>query len=120
MRPPTISTSASVTGATHLWKSPVPYLYGGLAIMIVLIAGALVILVCSHRKPASSRSSGREGGETPALMPTNNEVTVQQLDADQPKIVVIMAGDDKPTYIAKPVTASSTNCSTDHDLQLII
>lgn len=119
MRPPTISTSALVTGAPNLWKSPVPYLYGGVAIMIVLIAGALVILVCSHRKPASSRSSGREGGEMPALMPTNNEVTVQQLDAE-PKIVVIMAGDDKPTYIAKPVTASSTNCSTHDDLQLII
>ncbi|KAG2715300.1 hypothetical protein I3760_03G069900 [Carya illinoinensis] len=96
----TRSTSASVTAAPNPWKSPVPYLYGGLALMIVLIAGALVIL-----------------GETPALMPTNNDVTVQQLDAE-PKIVVIMAGDDKPTYIAKPVT-SSTNCST-HDLQLII
>ncbi|KAG2715356.1 hypothetical protein I3843_03G075200 [Carya illinoinensis] len=118
MRPPTRSTSASVTSAPHLSKSPVPYLYGGLAMMIVLIAGALVILVCSYRKPASSRSSGRERGETPALMPTNNDVTVQQLDAE-PKIVVIMAGDDKPTYIAKPVTSSSTNCST-HDLQLII
>ncbi|KAG6660038.1 protein GLUTAMINE DUMPER 2-like [Carya illinoinensis] len=112
----TRSTSASVTAAPNPWKSPVPYLYGGLALMIVLIAGALVILVCSHQEPASNRSSGREG-ETPALMPTNNDVTVQQLDAE-PKIVVIMAGDDKPTYIAKPVT-SSTNSST-HDLQLII
>ncbi|KAB1211391.1 Protein GLUTAMINE DUMPER 2 [Morella rubra] len=99
---PAISTSASVSTATQLWKSPVPYLFGGLTLMLVLIAVALVVLVCSQRKRASS-SSG-EGDDKPA-MPTNTVV----IDVE-PKFVVIMAGDDKPTYLAKPV--NSTTCSS--------
>lgn len=98
MRP--ASTSVPVTGS-QLWKSPIPYLFGGLAVMLLLIGVALVILACSHRKRSSTSPSQGEDDHKSAL-PT--------VDAE-PKIVVIMPGDDKPTYIATQLITSSA-CST--------
>ena len=100
-----LSPSSSATGA-QLWKSPVPYLFGSLAITLLLIAVALIILVCSYRKRASN-SSG-EDEEKPAMKMMNNT----GVDSE-PKIVVIMAGDDKPTYLAKPVVTASSTCHCD-------
>nr|POF20270.1 protein glutamine dumper 3 [Quercus suber] len=94
MRPScSFTPSPSPVTRLQLWKSPMPYLFGGLAIMLILIFMALIILACSSRKQASGSSS--EGEENQA-MPMNMVVDTE------PKIVVIMAGDDKPTYLAKP------------------
>jgi heme/copper-type cytochrome/quinol oxidase subunit 2 len=101
MRPSTSSTPSPTR--LQLWKSPLPYLFGGLAIMFVLIFVALVILVCSYRKQASGSSSG-EAEE-------NQSMHMNTVMDTEPKIVVIMAGDDKPTYLATPVTSST--CSTE-------
>ncbi|KAF8399247.1 hypothetical protein HHK36_015112 [Tetracentron sinense] len=93
---PTNTTTADFARLQR-WNSPIPYLFGGLAVMLGLIATALIILACSFRTSSSDSSSDSiaKPVDTPA-------------DAD-PKIVVIMAGDDNPTYLAKPV--SSTYCS---------
>ncbi|KAK3018330.1 hypothetical protein RJ639_002985 [Escallonia herrerae] len=95
------STTTSTAGFRH-WNSPVPYLFVGLALMLGLIAVALVILVCSFKKPASSqpRISDTDDQEKPAKAP----VEVLELEME-PKIVVIMAGDDKPTCLAMPASA---------------
>ncbi|GAB4832477.1 hypothetical protein Ancab_006499, partial [Ancistrocladus abbreviatus] len=81
------------------WNSPIPYLFGGLALMVGLIAVALIILACSYKK---SSSDGDDGNKEPG------EMVAVKLD-NEPKVVVIMAGDDNPTYLAKPVPAA-TNC----------
>ncbi|KAK9272685.1 hypothetical protein L1049_003062 [Liquidambar formosana] len=96
MRPTNNSTApaAAVDGGIQRWNSPIPYLFGGLALMLGLIAVALLILACSYRRHTSN-----EGEEKPAK-PMN-----MQLD-NEPKIVVIMAGDDNPTYLAKPVSST--------------
>ncbi|OIW05436.1 hypothetical protein TanjilG_23262 [Lupinus angustifolius] len=83
-----------------LWKSPIPYLFGGLALMMALISMALVILVCSYRKSAS-QSSNLEAQVMKQTMPKNVESNLE------PELLVIMAGDDKPTYLAKPITSSN-------------
>ncbi|KAJ7974232.1 Protein GLUTAMINE DUMPER like [Quillaja saponaria] len=101
MKPSSDASSATRNGP---WKSPIPYLFGSLAIMITLILVALIILVCSYRKRASSSSSASEGDQEKPTMPMNTVFDTE------PKIVVIMAGDDKPTYLAKPITSSSTCC----------
>lgn len=101
MRPTT--TSAPVTG-TQLWKSPVPYLFGGLAAMLALIGVALVILACSHLKRSSTSPTDHSEDDLKSPLPA--------VDHAEPKIVVIMPGDDKPTYIATPFTSSPT-CSTE-------
>ncbi|EOY03889.1 hypothetical protein QUC31_017523 [Theobroma cacao] len=98
MRPASNSTaSATGTGFGH-WNSPVPYLFSGLALMLGLISFALVILACSYKK-SPSNSAHDEAEEKPA-----KQVSMQ-LEME-PKIVVIMAGDENPTYLAKPVSST--------------
>ena len=50
---PTATTSSLTTSPSQhssTWHSPVPYLFGGLAAMLGLIAFALLILACSYWK----------------------------------------------------------------------
>ncbi|EEF31582.1 protein GLUTAMINE DUMPER 4 [Ricinus communis] len=94
MRP--VSNSTTTAGFWH-WSSPMPYLFGGLALMLGVIAVALIILACSYRKSLSDESRGDGHEEKPGAKQA--ELTV---DSDEPKIVVIMAGDDNPTFLAKP------------------
>ncbi|KAL2897023.1 Protein GLUTAMINE DUMPER 2 [Bienertia sinuspersici] len=83
------------------WNSPIPYLFGGLALILGLISIALMILACSYlyKKKHDLPSSFTTG--TPANI--NDMVVLDNV----PKVVVIMAGDDKPTYIATPMNISS-------------
>ncbi|KAL5723408.1 hypothetical protein ACHQM5_006814 [Ranunculus cassubicifolius] len=91
------SSSHSANAQSHLLHSPIPYLFGGLAAMLTLIALSLIVLVCSHRKSsANPESDDIEKAPKLSLPPPEME----------PKIVVIMAGDNMPTFIAKPVAAA--------------
>uniref|UniRef100_A0ACD5UH34 Uncharacterized protein n=1 Tax=Avena sativa TaxID=4498 RepID=A0ACD5UH34_AVESA len=74
-----------------LWRTPTPYLFLGFALMMALIAVALLILVCTRRKPAGSSRHGSESASARgAMAPLDRE----------PKVVVIMAGDDMPSFLA--------------------
>ncbi|KAF8365151.1 hypothetical protein HHK36_032839 [Tetracentron sinense] len=95
MRP--TNTSPTAASGFQRWNSPVPYIFGGLAVMLGFIALALIILVCSCCK--SSANSSSDTVEKPAKA-VNSPVDTE------PKIVVIMAGDDIPTYLAKPVSST--------------
>ncbi|CAL5325962.1 hypothetical protein CsSME_00005327 [Camellia sinensis var. sinensis] len=104
MRPVTTTTTTTTTtvnGSIHQWNSPIPYLFSGLAVMLGLIAFALVILACSYKKSSSSSSSSSSNSSTHA-----GEKPVRPPPEMEPKIVVIMAGDENPTYLAKPVSSS--------------
>ncbi|PSS33626.1 Protein GLUTAMINE DUMPER like [Actinidia chinensis var. chinensis] len=88
------------TPTSNVWKlnSPTPYLFGGLALMVGLITVALLILVCSYRKQLSSNPpTDQVDGEK---KPEKAQITEVDLG---PKILVIMAGDNQPTFIATPV-----------------
>ncbi|CAK9142996.1 unnamed protein product [Ilex paraguariensis] len=77
------------------WSSPLLYLFISLALLLGLITIALIILFCSHRKQNSN--SPIEAEEKPeAIKPTKAEADLA------PTVVVIMAGDDKPMYLAAP------------------
>lgn len=90
--------STSTISSTHIWSSPIPYLFGGLGLMLLLIAVALVILACSYRKRSSlTQAEAYSGPVKPAI---------QLLDME-PRIVVIMAGDEKPSFIATPVSVAA-------------
>ncbi|KAI5665788.1 hypothetical protein M9H77_15641 [Catharanthus roseus] len=102
------SSSSVAAGIHHHWnnKSPIPYLFGGLALMLGLIALALIILACSYKKrPSSSEEDDAE--QKPASKLSAPEI--------EPRIVVIMAGDHNPTYIANPSAAS--NSVTRHHIE---
>ena len=99
------SPSPSLASGIRVWKSPIPYLFGGLALMLALISVALVILVCSYRKRANSESSSASAEDK------NMKQAMPKINSE-PEVLVIMAGDNKPTYLAKPISSSSSSSSS--------
>ncbi|KAF2312286.1 hypothetical protein GH714_032150 [Hevea brasiliensis] len=104
MRPPAaaaINSTASAaraygSGLEH-WKSPIPYLFGGFAVMFGLVAMALIILVCYYEtSPSNSPPDDVDEAQK------KSHLSMRPLEME-PKIVVIMAGDYNPTYLANPV-----------------
>ncbi|XP_054793704.1 protein GLUTAMINE DUMPER 3-like [Prosopis cineraria] len=97
------------------WHSPVPYLFGGLAAMLGLIAFALLILACSYWK-LSGYLEGDGDGER------NLEAGDSKLDDQtqktpipyEEKILVIMAGQEKPTFLATPMWSSRSSSFGDN------
>ncbi|KAM3297589.1 hypothetical protein ACQJBY_039482 [Aegilops geniculata] len=95
------------TAAPHsTWQSPVPYLFGGLAAMLGLIALALLILACSYWKLSGYLDGDREGqaaGDADGEKGSASGAARPAMDFLE-HVVVIMAGDERPTFLAKPVT----------------
>lgn len=98
------NTSTTTNLPTHLrvwrWNSPTPYLLGAIIVVLGLIALALLMLVCSYRKrsdePHLSAFDGEHIGREVPVISANTELDTK------PKVVVIMAGDDVPTFYAAP------------------
>ncbi|KAI4366729.1 hypothetical protein MLD38_022570 [Melastoma candidum] len=79
---------------SQAWDDPVPYIYGCLAVLLILIAVPLSVLACYHARVALRgvpRGPDEEDKPEKVAVP----------DAE-PKIVVVMAGEDVPSYIAMP------------------
>ncbi|KAL6324564.1 hypothetical protein AAG906_013376 [Vitis piasezkii] len=95
MRP---ANSSSSSIEIWRWNSPFPYLFGGLALILGLIGVALIILSCSHKKRTPSPDHDKD--KPPKTICTEPDTV--------PRVVVIMAGDENPTYLATPVLTSTT------------
>ncbi|KAI3669915.1 hypothetical protein L6452_41395 [Arctium lappa] len=121
MTPPPQNTTAAVSPTAAVsgfrWNSPIPYLFGGLALMLTLIACALIILVCSYKKPYSSSSENSSentaGDQEKQSVP---EFRMELSPEMEPKIVIVMPGDINPTYLAKPTppVPATTGTGADH------
>ncbi|XP_073018005.1 protein GLUTAMINE DUMPER 5-like [Primulina eburnea] len=96
-RIPEHPTATAAGGELQQWKSPMPYLFGALALMLGLVATALIIFACSYRKPPPADQPRDDRSQSPehALQP--------EMD---PRMVVIMAGETNPTHLAKPISAA--------------
>jgi hypothetical protein len=113
---PSVSHVAQPQGQRSPWHSPVPYLFGGLAAMLGLIAFALLILACSYWRLAGQFDE-REGDDDRDLESgTAGEGNKEGEGSEgkvakvyEEKILVIMAGDQKPTFLATPVFAKTTS-----------
>ncbi|CAA7408162.1 unnamed protein product [Spirodela intermedia] len=98
------------------WHSPVPYLFGGLAAMLGLIAFALLILACSYWKLSGYLDSGsnepERGGdlESGDGKPRDSGVAKTSPHQLEQRIVVIMAGEEKPTFLANPMSSWAPTC----------
>ncbi|CAI9775666.1 unnamed protein product [Fraxinus pennsylvanica] len=57
----TVTPPSATTIQRSPWHSPVPYLFGGLAVMLGLIAFALLILACSYWKLSDQMNGAGEG-----------------------------------------------------------
>ncbi|KAK6928021.1 hypothetical protein RJ641_006612 [Dillenia turbinata] len=106
MRPTNRNTTTTVEAGFHKWNSPLPYLFGGLALMLGLIALALIILACSYRKSSSNTRNGDD--EEKSVKPSRSA----SQESHEPKFVVIMPGDENPTYVANPVVRVSSPSSS--------
>ncbi|KAK4346381.1 hypothetical protein RND71_032720 [Anisodus tanguticus] len=95
------STNSASMGSFWTWRSPLPYLFGSLGLMLLLIVVALIVLACSFHKRLSSSSSDQQKFACP---PANSTIVGMS-----PRIVVIMAGDQKPTHIGVPTSDKPTN-----------
>ncbi|ESQ32533.1 hypothetical protein EUTSA_v10005496mg [Eutrema salsugineum] len=91
----------TTTTKVEIWKSPIPYLFGGLSLLLLLIALALLSLVCTHKKSPSSSSNNNDPiEEDDDAGDMEAKITMAEYS---PKIVVILAGDDRPSCLAVPV-----------------
>ncbi|KAM7267259.1 hypothetical protein ACFE04_009425 [Oxalis oulophora] len=90
------------------WHSPVPYLFGGLAAMLGLIAFALLILACSYWR-LSGQHDGNDERDLEAGNDNETEKPQQPSRVMEEKFLVIMAGEVKPTYLATPMTSRSSS-----------
>lgn len=93
MMPTNTTTKAA---GFHQWNSPIPYLFCGLGLTLGLIALALVLLACSFRMSPSNSSTQEE--EKPGK-------EVEKQTDMEPRFVVMMPGDDKPKFLAKPAAS---------------
>lgn len=89
------STAPSHRFNTPVWKTPAPYILGAAGSVIALIVFAFFLLVCSCWRDSVGHSEennvmARNGAESNIECGEMNET-----------VVVIMAGEEKPTFIAK-------------------
>ncbi|KAK4417540.1 protein GLUTAMINE DUMPER 5 [Sesamum alatum] len=102
---PPLSAPAPTDGGLRRWDSPVPYLLGGLGLMLVVVAVALILLLFSYCKSSHQSSPYHHKSEIP-LRPEM-----------EPRVVVIMAGQTNPTHLAKPIPAAAATvvrCTHQH------
>lgn len=119
--PPSPLASPDELGLHSAWRSPVPYLFGGLAAMLGLIALALLTLACTYWRLAGYLNSTGANGEMNSRGGNDEGKRIGAEDAGvvQPikeHVAVIMAGEAKATYLATPVQKkdvhhnSNNNC----------
>ncbi|XP_010314795.1 protein GLUTAMINE DUMPER 5-like [Solanum lycopersicum] len=90
------------------WHSPAAYLFIGVAAMLGLIAFALVILACSYLKRSGETSDSTDDLESGAGEKSSGDL-VKFVPIYEEKIVVIMAGDLNPTFLATPISSKSSS-----------
>ncbi|PWA21284.1 hypothetical protein CTI12_AA629600 [Artemisia annua] len=110
-----MSPSSPLSPQPSPWHSPVPYLFGGLAAMMGLIAFALLVLACSYWKISGhfdhqdrDIESGNVSNNTQISPPQNNN-NEHELREKEEKLFVIMAGEEKPTFLATPSSSRTTS-----------
>ncbi|XP_010443469.1 PREDICTED: protein GLUTAMINE DUMPER 3-like [Camelina sativa] len=110
-----VDGNRTTMGGPHSpWHSPVPYLFGGLAAMLGLIAFALLILACSYWRLSGYLDGEEDQRDLEAGDAKPEKMAVKPVVALPEKFLVIMAGDVKPTYLATPAEKTCT-CDDKND-----
>ncbi|XP_010452674.1 PREDICTED: protein GLUTAMINE DUMPER 3-like [Camelina sativa] len=111
-----VDGNRTTMGGPHSpWHSPVPYLFGGLAAMLGLIAFALLILACSYWRLSGYLDGEEDQRDLEAGDAKPEKMAVKPVVALPEKFLVIMAGDVKPTYLATPAEKTCTCDDNDDD-----
>jgi hypothetical protein len=97
------NATATTTAKQAEWRWPVPLLFGGVTTLMALVALALLILACSYWKTMDSQSNGQSLNAS-AELGVQTEISGE--DFEEEKVVVIMAGQQNPTFLARPASGS--------------
>lgn len=97
------NATATATAKQAEWRWPVPLLFGGVTALLVLVAFALLILACSYCKTIDSQ---RDGQSLNASAESGVRTEISGQDIEEEKVVVIMAGQQNPTFLARPASGS--------------
>jgi hypothetical protein len=128
---PSPLTSPDGLGVHSAWRSPVPYLFGGLAAMLGLIALALLTLACTYWRLTGYLNSTGANGEMNSHGAARKGTGAGDSDMAPPvkvHVAVIMAGEVKPTYLATPThkkdvgdnyISCSYNSSSNNDRNIV-
>jgi hypothetical protein len=104
--PPSTSAMSNGLGPHSTWRSPVPYLFCGITAMMGTIALALLILACSYWKLSSYLDADTSNGEPRSDAEGEKRSSgsdVGPVVLQRVHVAVIMAGQERPTYLATPV-----------------
>ncbi|KAM7277943.1 hypothetical protein ACFE04_005077 [Oxalis oulophora] len=102
-------TNSRASISLFQWNTPLPYIFIFLMLVFGIIAVSLLILACCHKKSSAEDHSCEEKEE-------KSQEIVENPASKLPEVVVILAGDDRPRFVAKPVAvavavaASACNC----------
>ncbi|XP_061368093.1 protein GLUTAMINE DUMPER 5-like [Gastrolobium bilobum] len=100
-----ITTTSTPSSIHSAWHSPIPYLFGGLAAIMCLITFALLMLACSYWRLYGNQHGDQRDLENKEGDPENKE----PIKVHEEKILVIMAGDENPTFLATPTCSKSSS-----------
>ncbi|XP_041019058.1 protein GLUTAMINE DUMPER 3-like [Juglans microcarpa x Juglans regia] len=105
-----VTAKSPLAAQPHLpWHSPVPYLFGGLAAMLGLIAFALLILACSYWRLSGYLEGDGAAERDLEAGEGKSDDTQKPPPVFEEKILVIMAGEVKPTFLATPMSSRSSS-----------
>ncbi|GLJ30558.1 hypothetical protein SUGI_0605050 [Cryptomeria japonica] len=88
-----IGSNNNTCGSNLCLISPAPYVLCGVSAMLALVAFLLILLVCYfHKTMGEDHITG------------DCSLHVKNIDSQEEKrVMVIMAGEDKPTFLPKPL-----------------
>jgi hypothetical protein len=101
---------------SSLWETPLPYVLGGAIIIMALIVFALSDLLCSRREDSDNNyqvSTIRLGLGSESTVEHGRKSEMREIYAPnysgdkEEKLIVIMAGDELPSFIAMPTSVSA-------------
>lgn len=95
------NTKGIATAKQAEWRWPVSLLFGGITALIILIALAFVILACSCWETIHSQSNGQSLDASVELVV---QADIPGRNIEEEKVVVIMAGQEHPTFLARPAS----------------
>lgn len=115
---PTSKLNTTTTTITpSLWHTPIPYLFGGLAAILGLIAFSLLVLACSY---CGFSRNHQDGAHNDLDNKEGDTETKEPVKTYEEKILVIMAGDEKPTFLATPIVLPNTDKEIDNHVHVTV
>lgn len=102
----TISSNATISTSSQL---PVAYLFVALSTLVLFASVVFLLLLCLYWKLYGQWEDSSNG---PASGEGDEECSEIQFEDMEEKVMVILAGEDKPTCLGNPAPCADTTSNT--------